>query len=68
MENVGRCESMTNEKVDLKISEKKLKIIDHASFFEIVGKKPSKDDLYLPITRRRDGKKAFIVVQKHKQK
>lgn len=53
---------MSDENVEFEISAEKLKMIDNAEFVKIVKKEPSKDDVYLPITR--NGKRAFLVVQK----
>lgn len=53
---------MTNEKSEFEISAENLKVIDNAEFVKIVKREPRKDKVYIPITR--NGKKAFLVVQK----
>lgn len=54
--------NMTNEKSEFEISAENLKVIDNAEFVKIVKREPRKDKVYIPITR--NGKKAFLVVQK----
>lgn len=54
---------MANEKSEMKLSEEKIKIIDNAEFVKIV-RKAGPDDIYIPI--RKNGKEAFLIVQKQK--
>ena len=54
---------MTDGKIEFKITEEKLKIMDNAEYFKVVKKEPNEDDVYIPITR--NGKKAFLVVREH---
>lgn len=60
---IVKGDNMANEKSEMKLSEEKIKIIDNAEFVKIV-KKAGPDDIYIPI--RKNGKEAFLIVQKQK--